>query len=66
MRPLYTFVVVVSPSDAPTAPDKPRHTAALVDDWFHAAVGALVRCKDGSWMTRPPQRCPRGHRLTVI
>jgi hypothetical protein len=24
----------------------------LVDDWFHAAVGALVRCTDGSWMTR--------------
>src|SRR6202008_3036038 len=27
------------------------------------AVGALVRCTDGSWMTRPPQSCPRGHRL---
>jgi hypothetical protein len=27
------------------------------------AVGALVRCTDGSWMTRPPQRCPAGHRL---
>ena len=27
------------------------------------AVGGLVRCTDGSWMTRPPQRCPRGHRL---
>ena len=27
------------------------------------AVGVLVRCTDGSWMTRPPQRCPRGHRL---
>jgi hypothetical protein len=25
------------------------------------AVGALVRCTDGSWMTRPPQNCPRGH-----
>jgi hypothetical protein len=27
------------------------------------AVGELVRCTDGSWMVRPPQRCPRGHRL---
>src|SRR6476619_2644131 len=27
------------------------------------AVGELVRCTDGSWMIRPPQRCPRGHRL---
>ena len=27
------------------------------------AVGALVRCTDGSWMTRPPQSCPGGHRL---
>jgi hypothetical protein len=28
-----------------------------------AAVGELVRWTDGSWMVRPPQRCPRGHRL---
>lgn len=38
-----------------------------VDVWrmigFMPAVGALVRCIDGSWMTRPPQRCPAGHRL---
>ena len=27
------------------------------------AVGELVRCTDGSWIIRPPQRCPRGHRL---
>jgi hypothetical protein len=27
------------------------------------AVGDLVRCTDGSWMTRPPQSCPHGHRL---
>src|SRR5258705_7106097 len=27
------------------------------------AVGELVRCTDGSWMVRPPRRCPRGHRL---
>jgi hypothetical protein len=27
------------------------------------AVGALVRCTDGSWMTRPPQSCPHGHRF---
>src|ERR1700739_4677384 len=27
------------------------------------AVGELVRCTDGSWMTRPPQSCPRGHLL---
>jgi hypothetical protein len=27
------------------------------------AVGALVRCTDSSWMTRPPQNCPAGHRL---
>ena len=27
------------------------------------AVGALVRCTDGSWMTRPPQSCSHGHRL---
>jgi hypothetical protein len=27
------------------------------------AVGELVRCTDGSWMIRPPERCPRGHRL---
>src|SRR3954453_4391444 len=26
------------------------------------AVGELVRCTDDSWMVRPPQRCPRGHR----
>jgi hypothetical protein len=27
------------------------------------AVGELVRCTDGRWMTRPPTHCPRGHRL---
>jgi hypothetical protein len=27
------------------------------------AVGELVRCTDGSWMTRPPQSCPHGHLL---
>jgi hypothetical protein len=27
------------------------------------AVGELVRCTDGSWMTRPPQSCPHGHPL---
>ena len=27
------------------------------------AVGDLVRCTDGSWMVRPPERCPRRHRL---
>lgn len=27
------------------------------------AVGDLVRCADGSWMVRPPERCPRRHRL---
>jgi hypothetical protein len=27
------------------------------------AVGALVRCTDGTWMTRPPQSCPGGHLL---
>jgi hypothetical protein len=27
------------------------------------AVGALVRCTDGSWMTRPPQSCRHGHPL---
>jgi hypothetical protein len=27
------------------------------------AVGDLVRCTDGSWMTRPPQSCPHGHPL---
>ena len=26
------------------------------------AVGELVHCIDGSWMT-PPQSCPRGHRF---
>jgi len=26
------------------------------------AVGELVRRTDGSWMTRPPQGCPHGHR----
>jgi hypothetical protein len=30
---------------------------------FMPAVGELVRCTDGSWMTRPPQSCPRGHLL---
>src|ERR1700744_1925595 len=29
---------------------------------FMPAVGELVRCTDGSWMTRPPQSCPHGHR----
>src|SRR3954462_102839 len=29
---------------------------------YMPAVGALVRCTDDSWMVRPPQRCPRGHR----
>ena len=28
-----------------------------------AAVGELVRCINGAWMARPPQSCPRGHRL---
>jgi hypothetical protein len=40
---------------------------SAVDVWwmigFMPAVGDLVRCTDGSWMTRPPQSCPRGHRL---
>ena len=27
------------------------------------AVGALVRCTDGRWMVRPPEFCPRGHRI---
>jgi hypothetical protein len=40
----------------------------LVTSWwmidFMPAVGDLVRCTDGSWMTRPPQSCPRGHRFT--
>jgi hypothetical protein len=27
------------------------------------AVGELVRCTDGRWMVRPPERCPRGHQL---
>jgi hypothetical protein len=26
-------------------------------------VGAPVRCTNGAWMVRPPQHCPRGHRL---
>src|SRR6202008_3074819 len=30
---------------------------------FVPAVGDLVRCTGGSWMTRPPQSCPHGHRL---
>jgi hypothetical protein len=30
---------------------------------FMPAVGELVRCTDGSWMARPPQSCPHGHRL---
>jgi hypothetical protein len=30
-----------------------------------AAVGELVRCTNGSWMVRPPERCPRGHRLAA-
>ena len=29
------------------------------------AVGELVRCTNGGWMVRPPQRCPRGHRLAL-
>jgi hypothetical protein len=29
-----------------------------------AAVGELVRCTNGSWMVRPPEHCPRGHRLS--
>jgi hypothetical protein len=41
--------------------------ALYFDAWwligFMPAVGELVRCTDGSWMTRPPQSCPRGHRL---
>jgi len=40
-----------------------RHLCILADDWFMPAVGDLVRCTDGSWMTRPPQRGPHGHRL---
>ena len=27
------------------------------------AVGELVRCTNGSWMVRPPERCPRGQQL---
>ena len=37
---------------------------SAVDVWWMIglmpAVGELVRCTDGSWMTRPPQSCPRG------
>ena len=29
------------------------------------AVGELVRCTDGSWMVRPPQRCPRWPLITL-
>ena len=40
---------------------------SAVDVWwmigFMPAVGELVRCTDGSWMTRPPHSCPRGHLL---
>ena len=25
--------------------------------------GQLVRATDGKWMTKPPYRCPNGHRL---
>jgi hypothetical protein len=35
-----------------------RHPCAM------PAVGELVRCTDGRWMIRPPQHCPRGHRLS--
>jgi hypothetical protein len=27
------------------------------------AVGELVRSTNGSWMVRPPEHCPRGHRF---
>ena len=27
------------------------------------AVGDLVRCTNGAWMVRTPERCRRGHRL---
>ena len=41
---------------------------SAVDVWwmigFMPAVGELVRCTDGRWMIRPPQHCPRGHRLS--
>ena len=44
-----------------------ERTVRLVDVWwiigFMPAVGELVRCTDGSWMMRPPQSCPHGHRL---
>src|SRR6202035_2811623 len=40
---------------------KPRPPRAMIDTC--PAVGELVRCTGGSWMVRPPQRCPRGHRL---
>jgi hypothetical protein len=32
--------------------------------WVMPAVGELVRRTDGRWMIRPPQHCPRGHRLS--
>jgi hypothetical protein len=46
----------------------PRRQFALYFDagWmmgFMPAVGALVRRSNGSWMTRPPQTRPHGHRL---
>jgi hypothetical protein len=38
---------------------------SAVDVWWMigimSAVGELVRCTDGSWMTRSPQSCPHGH-----
>jgi hypothetical protein len=30
----------------------------------NGGVGELVGRTDGSWMTRPPQSCPRGHSLS--
>jgi hypothetical protein len=38
-----------------------RHSWAC--PWRYARGCEIVHCTDGRWMVRPPERCPRGHRL---
>src|ERR1700757_3234769 len=52
----------------PTRHQVPSHawpgSRSAAYPWVMPAVGELVRCTDGRWMIRPPQHCPRGHRLS--
>ena len=43
---------------AATGIDAQRH-------WLHAVLGELIHTTAGTWITRPPSRCPNGTVATI-